>query len=203
MTDYLTKRPESVGEAWGRIIQMNGEIERQESAFLNVSKGYFKLEDEIERLKAELAKHQESEFHPDWSMLEATRGLLREHKAELKAARDEIENWQDDRKYQEPYLRSELEKAWKLKVELRDENRMLAESNRALREQIAALESKEVCNCPHDDWVIEGCPYCRIEAYEREWRPRLHGVCLQPSNRDHVFARAQEALAAIPAQEKP
>lgn len=42
---------------------------------------------EIERLKAELAKHQESEFHPDWSLLEATRSSLREHMAMLKAIR--------------------------------------------------------------------------------------------------------------------
>lgn len=34
--------------------------------------------DEIERLRTELAKHQESEFHPDWSMLEASRKSLRE-----------------------------------------------------------------------------------------------------------------------------
>ena len=43
--------------------------------------------DEIARLKAELAKHQESEFHPDWSMLKETRASLREHMAELKIRR--------------------------------------------------------------------------------------------------------------------
>ena len=35
--------------------------------------------------------------------------------------------------------------------------------NKALHEQVAALESKEVCAKPHDDHVIEGCPYCRLE----------------------------------------
>ena len=35
--------------------------------------------------------------------------------------------------------------------------------NGDLHEQIAALESKEVCTKPHDDHVIEGCPYCRLE----------------------------------------
>ena len=30
-------------------------------------------------LRAELAKHQESEFHPDWSMLSATRDCLAEY----------------------------------------------------------------------------------------------------------------------------
>ncbi len=32
----------------------------------------------ITELEAELAKHQESQFHPDWSALEATRESLRE-----------------------------------------------------------------------------------------------------------------------------
>ena len=35
--------------------------------------------------------------------------------------------------------------------------------NGDLHEQIAALESKEVCTKPHDDHVIDGCPYCRLE----------------------------------------
>lgn len=34
---------------------------------------------EVEQLKRELAKHQEASFHPDWSMLKATRESLREH----------------------------------------------------------------------------------------------------------------------------
>ena len=29
--------------------------------------------------------------------------------------------------------------------------------------QVAFLEAKEVCYKPHDDDVIEGCPYCEIE----------------------------------------
>ena len=33
-----------------------------------------------------------------------------------------------------------------------------------LHEQVAALESKEVCTEPHDDSVLDGCPYCRIEG---------------------------------------
>lgn len=43
--------------------------------------------EEITALRAELAKHQESEFHPDWSKLEATRDALREVNA-LLAERD-------------------------------------------------------------------------------------------------------------------
>ena len=40
-----------------------------------------RLSAENSRLEDELAKHQESEFHPDWSMLEATRDSLREHQS--------------------------------------------------------------------------------------------------------------------------
>ena len=41
----------------------------------------------ITELEAELARHQESEFHPDWSLLEATRASLREHQ-EIIQSRD-------------------------------------------------------------------------------------------------------------------
>jgi hypothetical protein len=46
--------------------------------------------DEIERLRAELAKHQDSEFHPDWSMLAATRESLREHQQMIVALREQL-----------------------------------------------------------------------------------------------------------------
>ncbi len=39
------------------------------------------LERQLEAARAELAKHQESEFHPDWSMLKATQRSLRQHMA--------------------------------------------------------------------------------------------------------------------------
>jgi len=38
----------------------------------------------ITELEAELSRHQESQFHPDWSALEATRESLREAWAKLK-----------------------------------------------------------------------------------------------------------------------
>ena len=41
-------------------------------------------------LRAELAKHQESEFHPDWSMLEATRESLAEHQQIIRALRERV-----------------------------------------------------------------------------------------------------------------
>ena len=42
-----------------------------------------------------------------------------------------------------------------------------------LREQVAALESKEVCTQPHDDIVIEGCPYCKIEEFQKDVAKRM------------------------------
>jgi len=45
-------------------------------------------------------------------------------------------------------------------------NHALESENKELHEQVAALESKEVCTAPHDDLtfeLLEGCPYCRIE----------------------------------------
>jgi len=48
------------------------------------------VEAERDRLRAELAKHQESEFHPDWSMLEATRASLREHMEIIRGLRAEL-----------------------------------------------------------------------------------------------------------------
>jgi chromosome segregation ATPase len=58
------------------------EVDRLRNALL-------KSEQEIERLRAELAEHQESSWHPDWSKLRATRDSLREHMRWLREARDE------------------------------------------------------------------------------------------------------------------
>lgn len=41
------------------------------------------MAERIAELEAELAKHQESSFHPDWSLLEATRESLREAQARI------------------------------------------------------------------------------------------------------------------------
>ncbi len=49
-------------------------------------------------------------------------------------------------------------------IEALDLIEKITTENTDLHEQVAALESKEVCTEPHDDSVLEGCPYCRIEA---------------------------------------
>ena len=41
-------------------------------------------------LRAELAKHQESEFHPDWSMLSATRDSLAEHQDMIRRLSEQV-----------------------------------------------------------------------------------------------------------------
>ena len=41
-------------------------------------------------LRAELAKHQESEFHPDWSMLAATREGLAEHQDMIRRLSEQV-----------------------------------------------------------------------------------------------------------------
>jgi multidrug resistance efflux pump len=45
-----------------------------------------RLQARVDELEAELAKHQGSTFHPDWSLLEATRDTVEELKRELKIA---------------------------------------------------------------------------------------------------------------------
>lgn len=46
---------------------------------------------EVKRLKAELAKFQKSEFHPDWSLLEASQNSIREHQQIMGRWRDGIQ----------------------------------------------------------------------------------------------------------------
>ena len=57
-----------------------------------------------------------------------------------------------------------------------------------LKEQVAALESKEVCNCPHDDDVIEGCPYCRIEELNASIDRHMTRLQLEQSRTEQLSA---------------
>jgi predicted metal-dependent phosphoesterase TrpH len=83
-------------------------------------------------LRAELAKHQESEFHPDWSLLVATRDSLAEHQQMIVT------------------LRQYLDAAQRRAGALGDEVAGLRE---ALKSADAAFESVEVYmpdNCPQE-----------------------------------------------------
>ena len=51
---------------------------------------FAELERERNALRAELAKHQESEFHPDWSLLVATREGLAEHQQMIVTLREAL-----------------------------------------------------------------------------------------------------------------
>lgn len=51
--------------------------------------------DRIEELEAELSKHQESSFHPDWSLLVATRESLKDHMSGLADMQTRIEELED------------------------------------------------------------------------------------------------------------
>ena len=48
-----------------------------------------------ERLKAELSKFQMSEFHPDYSLLEAARGVIEEQKQIIETAATNIQHIKD------------------------------------------------------------------------------------------------------------
>jgi len=48
------------------------------------------LQTKIETLKAELAKHQGSTFHPDWSLLTATRDTVKEQQATIEKLEAEL-----------------------------------------------------------------------------------------------------------------
>lgn len=51
---------------------------------------------------------------------------------------------------------------------MREENDALAARLAEALERAAAAESKEVCAVPHDDEVLEFCPYCKLEAARRD-----------------------------------
>ncbi len=48
----------------------------------------------------------------------------------------------------------------------------LLDENKDLHEQLAFEQSKEVCTAPHDDDVIDGCPWCKIEELTRQLAER-------------------------------
>ena len=58
-------------------------------------------------------------------------------------------------------------------IEVLDELERSYAEVRGLKEQVAFLESKEVCTQPHDDDVIEGCPYCKIEEFQKDVTKRM------------------------------
>jgi len=60
-------------------------------------------------------------------------------------------------------------------LEAAQEIETLRAENKDLHEQVAALESKEVCNVAHDDKALEGCPYCKLTERDKKYK-RLAGA---------------------------
>lgn len=78
---------------------LTAERERDEARSRETADGEWieRLQEEIEELQSELAKHQQSEFHPDWSLLKATQASLREHMALVKSAQAELAKVREER----------------------------------------------------------------------------------------------------------
>jgi len=65
------------------------------------------------------------------------------------------------------YIETELQRIPKsLLNEAADVIDKLEAEVKDLYEQVAFLESKEVCTLPHNDFIIDGCPYCRFERVQ-------------------------------------
>lgn len=62
-----------------------------------------------------------------------------------------------------------------------------------LAEQVAALQSKEVCGAAHDDDLIADCPWCKLEAVERF----LVGDLRPPLDDPKAVQLAHESAAAV------
>lgn len=74
------------------------------------------------------------------------------------------------------------------------------QENKELHEQVAVLQSKEVCTAPHDDSIIDGCPYCRLEALLKENKrltlaTEMQGAAIKRLlKRQELLEKAVEAL---------
>lgn len=76
-------------------------------------------------LRAELATHQESQWHPDWSLLVATREALAEHRqiiaalqARVKVLEDALKVAADDIQEWGGYASDYFQKKWNLKADV-------------------------------------------------------------------------------------
>jgi chromosome segregation ATPase len=93
---------------------------------------------EIAALKAELSRHQESEFHPDWSMLKATRESLAEHQVIIRSTSDERDRALRERNEARLEVTSQAAEIAALKTSRASIDEMRAEISR-LRDTVAGL----------------------------------------------------------------
>lgn len=73
-----TATPENIEQLRLALAAAEAQMESLRHSNRTLAIGHKNHEARIAELRRELAKHQESEFHPDWSMLEATRDSLKE-----------------------------------------------------------------------------------------------------------------------------
>jgi hypothetical protein len=78
-------------EAADELERMQATITEQALQYLAATTQAHEAWQETQRLRAELAKHQESQWHPDWSLLEATREGLHEAWEETQRLRAQVE----------------------------------------------------------------------------------------------------------------
>lgn len=93
--------------------------------------GVAELVARVAKLEAELATHQESTFHPDWSLLEATRGSLREHQEMIRSKDARIAELEQHITYQ----------AYKGAVERIESSKLvIAQQGKEIEQLVAALK---------------------------------------------------------------
>jgi len=83
-------------EAWNTRADSKPEgdlITIEQSEYIGMMQAKTGLEAEVERLKAELSKFQMSEFHPDWSLLEAANGAILEHRKAHEETAKELDEY--------------------------------------------------------------------------------------------------------------
>ena len=79
------------------INELRAELERVKAEYAKMKTKFAAVEDNLlcesnvaDELRVELSAFQESEFHPDWSMLQATRDSLKATRSELERARADL-----------------------------------------------------------------------------------------------------------------
>ena len=77
------QKDKEIAELENKLAEREVDRREQGEDFQKLAVDYHNAMKEIAALKAELSKHQSSEFHPDWSMLDACRDSNKELKAEL------------------------------------------------------------------------------------------------------------------------
>lgn len=137
---------------------------------------------EVERYSGELAELRAQNARQEGAIVEmrtwrkenqVAEGILRR---QLKKAVRKLDQAEHARQSTFKSMKQVAARVDELKDEITDQRHMihaLTESGDKerkkvvdLKEQVAELELKEVCAAPHNNSIIDGCPYCRLEELE-------------------------------------